>query len=170
MEMTGKIIVRCDKSQLEIIIELIAENCDVDDSSYKKGLLQVFISGSYALEEDINNAISALAKTTPETILGWLEGDEDPSVTLLSSAKDQGVSVNKLDAGLFEFLEDCEIDDEELTEQHQLALTLGPAKFFTQHFNTWFAPYKSCLAPKPFKTTLKDIIENAECQIFKFSF
>jgi len=165
MEMHGRLIFECDKEQTELLTELVESHCDVDDSSYKKGIFQIFINGSYDLIEESTDAITSLRDTVATPILGWFEGDEEPCVTMLTSTSTTEVACNKLDSALYEYLEDFEDEDEdesELSEEHQLALALGPKEYFTQQYQAWIAPYDKKIVQKDFKEKLKEIIEGAD--------
>lgn len=168
MEMNGRVIVKCEKKQIAQWQTLIEDHCNVEDSTYQKGLVTFFIHGSSDLVDELGAAMTTLSAQLPDPILGWLEGDEDPSITLLTATAEHGLQSTELDGALFEYLNECleecdEDDDEcELSEEEQQALALGPKKYFTQQYQTWLAPYKKELAQKDFKQALAQVIEGAD--------
>jgi hypothetical protein len=156
MEMYASLIVKTENSVWRQIKDLVEETVEFDSSSLTSGFGQLTFMDGSELAYEIDALLKAIGKITPNPVLVWLDGDEDPEPELISLVAGK-INRNTLSSAYFEHL--AEADEDELDSHDRSALKLGARKYFEKEYQDWIAPYKGQFNDADFKEKLNDLID-----------
>ncbi|WP_111978479.1 hypothetical protein [Algibacillus agarilyticus] len=117
------------------IKEVLTVNTEWEKRNVKAGIVSFgFMSGS-DYEIYIEDICRDLKKIGIISIRIAITGDEDPWLELTSIEGDEQIT-NQIDFGLFDYLSECE-DEDELSSALKKAQELGPDSYFLPMYQQW---------------------------------